>query len=48
VVQFDVVITAFHKGRMGFRICKINGRNAASEKAQFTEDCLDQNQLVRG
>ncbi|GAB4821063.1 hypothetical protein N2152v2_008109 [Parachlorella kessleri] len=47
VVQFEIVITAFHMGRFGFRICRIQGLDTASEKAQFSEDCLNQHQLVQ-
>ncbi|PRW59440.1 DNA damage checkpoint isoform A [Chlorella sorokiniana] len=45
VVNMTVTITAFHKGRFGLRICRIQGTDAASEKAQLTEDCLNQNVL---
>ena len=49
MVELKVVVSAFHKGRFLFRICKINGRgDAASERAQLTEACLDSNILVGG
>lgn len=82
VVNLTVTITAFHKGRLAFRICRIQGTgqwgwcdvcevsdgcavvhthtppyapppsdailraDAASEKAQLSEECLNQN-IVR-
>lgn len=48
VINLEVVVTAFHQGRFAFRICKIAGRgDPAGERRQLTEDCLDQNHLVR-
>ncbi len=47
VVKFTTVLTAYHKGRLGFRICKINGGSAANETSQLTEACFDKNVLVQ-
>jgi hypothetical protein len=45
VVTFKTTLTAFHMGRLGFRVCKIAGNTTADERAQLTETCLDANQL---
>ncbi|KAL4857482.1 Peptidyl-prolyl cis-trans isomerase FKBP13 [Chlorella vulgaris] len=47
VVYLNVTVTAFHKGRFEFRICRVDGTDVASEKAQLTEACLDQHALVQ-
>ncbi|KDD72986.1 hypothetical protein H632_c2659p0, partial [Helicosporidium sp. ATCC 50920] len=46
-VEIKTVITAFHMGRFGFRICKVNGNSAQAERTQLTDACLDQNILVQ-
>jgi hypothetical protein len=46
VMRMDVTFTAFHKGRIVSRICKVANDNAA-EAAGLTESCLDQNILVQ-
>lgn len=46
VVEFDVAITAYHKGRFSFRVCRINGKGNLREQADLTEDCLNKNILV--
>ena len=48
VVEFETLISAFHKGRFMWRVCKINGLDNASEKQQLTEQCLNEWILVRG
>lgn len=48
-MNVSMVISAFHKGRMGVRVCVIknyNASNPANELAQLTEECLDKNILV--
>lgn len=46
VVHLQAVITAFHKGRFRFRICKVTGLSPQNERDQLTDACLDANLLV--
>lgn len=46
MIQLEVLVAAFHKGRFGFRICRVGGLDDTSELRQLTEGCLDQNVLV--
>lgn len=47
IIKLTTVLTAFHKGRFGFRICKISGTSAADETSQLTDACFNQNVLVQ-
>lgn len=48
VIKLSVLLTAYHKGRFGFRICKISGGAINDETNQLTESCFNQNVLVQG
>ena len=45
VVSVSSTLTAFHRGRLGFRVCRIEGTSVAAEAAQLTEACLEANVL---
>lgn len=45
IVQFTTQLSAFHRGRLGFRICKIVGTSIAAEQEQLSEDCFQQSVL---
>jgi len=47
VANLTVKLTAHHMGRFGFRICRVAGADVESERAQFTEGCLDQTILLQ-
>ena len=40
-----VFFSTYHRGRYGFRICRIDGTSVAAETAQLTEACLEANVL---
>lgn len=46
VVNMTIVITAAHKGRFMFRVCVI--QDPTSERAELTDECLNQHILVSG
>ena len=45
VVDFNVVLTAYHKGDFRFRVCRIEGVKPEDERAQLTEKCLNEHVL---
>lgn len=47
VVTLAVKLTAFHKGRFGFRICRFEGNTTTAENAAMSEACLDSNILTQ-
>jgi len=47
LINITTVVTTYHKGRFGYRICKIDGNSVASETAQLTEECFNNNVLVQ-
>lgn len=47
VMPVYITMSTFHMGNFMFRICKINGNTIADEAAQLTEECFNQNILVR-
>ncbi len=44
-VDFNVVLTAYHKGDFRFRVCRIEGTTPEDERNQLTEQCFDQHEL---
>ncbi|KDD72946.1 hypothetical protein H632_c2704p0, partial [Helicosporidium sp. ATCC 50920] len=46
-ITLEVVLTAFHMGRFGFRICKIEGNSPEAEREQLTEECFNKHILLR-
>ena len=45
VVEFNVVLTAYHKGDFRFRVCRIEGTTPEDERAQLSEQCFDEHVL---
>ena len=45
VVSVSSTLTAFHRGRLGYRVCRVEGTSVAAETAQLTEACLEANVL---
>ena len=41
-----VLLSAYHKGRFQFRVCRVNGTSPQEEREQLTDACLDQHILV--
>ncbi|PSC73577.1 chitin binding domain-containing [Micractinium conductrix] len=46
-VNLTVRLTAAHKGRFLFRVCRIVGAGVAAEQAQLSYDCLNAHTLVQ-
>ena len=45
VVEFDVKLTAYHKGDFRFRVCRIEGTTPEDERSQLSEQCFDEHKL---
>lgn len=45
IAEIDIFLSTNHRGRFRFRICKVQNNGPGSEKAQLTEECLDQHVL---
>ena len=45
IAEFDVKLTAYHKGDFRFRVCRIEGTKPEDERAQLSEQCFDQHTL---
>ena len=45
VIELTTVVTAYHKGRLGFRICKILGTSIQDETEQLTDECFESGTL---
>ena len=45
IIELTTVVTAYHKGRLGFRVCKIMGTSIENETEQLTEDCFESGAL---
>ncbi len=45
IVEFDVKLTAYHKGDFRFRVCRIEGNRPEDERDQLSEQCFDQHKL---
>jgi hypothetical protein len=41
-----VLLSAYHKGRFQFRVCRVDGTSPQEEREQLTDACLDQHILV--